>query len=1004
MLRAQRNVVFNHPLAHSEYSFSTVNAIYQDRAGFVWLGTQNGLLRYDGTDAVVYRRIPGQEKGLKSNYIKSLGEDLKGNIWIGTRDGLHVLNSSDGSIHHRIVVSGKENIESICRDLQGNMWIGGEFGLTRFSVSGTRTDFNIKDLFHDYTPIGKIIVDEKGHLFFETLEAIYRIKPNENVVGVYYKSAYLAKNRSSGNAALFAKNSKIYFSYTGLSGIIEFDGVRERIIRLPAREQESSFVSDICIDGFGQLWCGTRKGLWFGDLNGSNFKLYQHISDDKKSLNSNNVHSFLIDAEGRLWMGTTAGAVNVVAPNQFSFDVLGVSAIKPLSSKVVWSIAQDKYGSLWVGTADGLNKITLKKGSTSISERIEKIEVFKSPSDPVKLPNVAALMVVCHGDSVIVGTRAGLLIYNQRTQKSQVYRVPVTYGISEEVVYNVFRDHRGKIWAGTRKGLYFVKPGQDTLSFAQEQNALFKEGISTVFDIFEDSRQNLWLGTNRGVYQMDESRKVGMQMKNIPGDPNSLAENTILSINEDAKGRIWFGTMGGGLEMLGPGGKNFIHFDESRGFVHSIVLGILSDDQGNIWVSGDKGITRVDENLQLSAVYNPENGMSIGDFNQNAFYRAPDGRLFFGGEELLSFNPAKLNAVISRPTLHITGVEINYEAPSATIRPELQRYLYENSTVDLYNNDKQLTIHFTGVEFLDRTNSIYEYRLEGFDPNWIPAGQKRSATYTNLPSGNYVFKIRTYNRLNPKQIAEIKLFVNVNPPFYFTWWFISLVSISLLSLLIVIVRYLSRLKLKRRLRELEIQQKLQNERERISRELHDNVGSGLTSMIMSIDNTRRQLKNEGDAQQLHEIGSNARSTMQQLRESIWALNKESLSSEDFISKVTDHMSKAIPASISFTIDTSGVEQLKLQPHVALNLYRILQEAVNNALKYAEASQISVLLSQVDKKVRLSIVDNGKGFNVEEGSGGYGLNNMEVRAKELGGQLSLISGDAGTSVLVEFNDW
>jgi signal transduction histidine kinase len=390
--------------------------------------------------------------------------------------------------------------------------------------------------------------------------------------------------------------------------------------------------------------------------------------------------------------------------------------------------------------------------------------------------------------------------------------------------------------------------------------------------------------------------------------------------------------------------------------------------------------------------YFPNDGIISNEYSQNGYFKNAVGELFFASPEgILLFNPAAIRDNAGDPPVILSSYAVNYTTRNAypvTLAKSL----------DLTWSEKTVSFEFSALDYSAADKIDYSYKLEGFDNDWVIASHgQRIATYTTLPFGKYTFKVRIRKNAGEWSREYLGIAVNVVPPFWFSWWFILAELVIGLLLLIFIIRYYSQRKLRKRLRESEVQRKVQYERERISRDLHDNVGAHLTYIIQSLDNISYKIEKnpaEKPVERIDSLGEFARGTMQQLRETIWAINKEEISVPALKDKIQEHLAKLATAAgnIKFAVHLSEETDAVLKPSQAIHIFRLVQESLNNAIKHASATAIEVRLSLEQKKLLIvSIRDDGKGFDANEAfEGHYGLENMKSRVSEMGGKLEIVS--------------
>ncbi|MFQ5585092.1 MAG: triple tyrosine motif-containing protein, partial [Calditrichia bacterium] len=446
----------------------------------------------------------------------------------------------------------------------------------------------------------------------------------------------------------------------------------------------------------------------------------------------------------------------------------------------------------------------------------------------------------------------------------------------------------------------------------------------------------------------------------------------------------------------------------------NVIYGIIEDDFGNLWLSTQRGLAMgeifpadapVPENIQFTN-YDMKDGLPGNEFNSGAFLRRIDGELIFGGVNgLLHFFPDSIRENRKPPAVVITGFKI-FEKEIT-----LDSAITVKKRIELSYQDNFFSLEFSALDFREPEKNRYAYRLEGFNDNWIYSGTRRYVTFSHLDPGKYIFRVRASNGANIWNKKGASLSIIILPPYWMTFWFRLLVGTIFLFGMVWVVRQIATRKLRRRLRELEVHQKLQNERDRISGELHDHIGANLTDLATGLEIAKKYLE-KGElpdtVENLDFLEKHTRSTIEELRETIWSLNHKTSTIEEFCEKIMEYIHKRTMLSGSPEINLQENIEISqiFTPEQSLNLFRICQEAVNNALKHACAKKIEITIEvKHSTGLRISIKDNGTGFDIlktEEEEGGFGLINMKRRAQRIGAKLVVTSvNKCGTNIEIYF---
>jgi signal transduction histidine kinase/ligand-binding sensor domain-containing protein len=735
------------------------------------------------------------------------------------------------------------------------------------------------------------------------------------------------------------------------------------------------------------------RGLWFGTLDG----LVRVVGSGSAplTLSNNRVSALRVDRADTLWVATPSGVVRVVngAPET-------LTTVDGLTSNLILSIYEDREGSIWIGTeAGGLNLLKSKKfntyttrdglpndlvkaiyqdtqGGIWIGSNGGGLTLFKNGSFTTWTTREGLssdVVLSLAGDAtgtIWVGTPDGLNRF--KDGKFQTYTF--AEGLSNDLVRSVLVDRNGTLWAGTRDGLNSFRDNQFTTYTTQD-------GLANNFigAIFEDSKGNLWVGTLGGLNKITNGKFQTFTTK------DGLSSNTVISLYEDDSGDLWIGTNGGGLNRFRDG--KFVSFTNTP----DVIYRILEDEQKNLWCSSNKGIFRVNKNdLDNPVFYGPADGTLTRECSGGghpAGWKTSDGRIWFATiKGLAVIDPENIPLNTSPPPIAIEQLFVDNQSIPLT------------QNVTLSPGIARLDFYFTALSFIAPENVRFKYKLEGFDDNWIDGGGRRVASYTNLRPGNYKFRVIAANNDGVWNETGAALDFYLQPRFYQTYWF------YLLCLLLLAFTAWQLYRLRVRRMALQFRAVLA-ERNRIAREIHDNLAQDILGISVQLELVARLMPAAAEAAKGHLDRARmlVRNSMTEARRYVWDLRSQELQKKDLPAALRDTTKRLTAQSnVETVVEVAGLMR-PLPVEVETNLLRIGQEAINNAVKHARANRIEVGLNFDTRNVRLSVRDNGRGFDPSEqiADGHFGLLGMRERAEQIGGVLSIDSApERGTQIAVE----
>ncbi len=787
-------------------SHNQVWCVHQDARGFLWIGTQDGLNRYDGYQIKVFKSDPEDPGSLSASRITAIHEDRQGELWIGTASGgLNRFQRADESfVHYRHQPDdpgsmSHDNVSCLLEDRAGDLWIGTDDGLTR----RRREDGTfIRYQHHPADP---------GSLADNHVLSLHEQKSGELWIGTY-------------------------------QGLDLFDRSTESFVHTrhdPAEPQSPRhrIVFAVQEDGEGRLWVATARGLSRLDRRRGTFTRFSHDPADPGSLSHDRVLSLALDRNDHLWIGTASGGVNRFDPTTGTFDHRRHDPIDPQSpsSDSITCIHEDRSGILWLGSYDGVNKYVPKPFTTyrrrpagfSLSsdhvlaihedrsgvlwvgthdagldglDRRERTAVrYRSDrEDPASLPQGPVDAILEDRSGVLwVGAWGGLARLDRGRGRFTRFRHDPANprSLSSNVVQALYEDRSGDLWVGTFRGLnHFDAARTRLVRYPVSPDQPESLGEATIRALLEDHSGALWVGSDGdGLYRLDRGSGGVDRFRHDPADPNSLSSDLVASLHQDRTGVLWIGTAGGGLNRLDPEPGEIVRYREKDGLASDSVLSILEDDDGRLWLATHRGLSRFDPQSQTFRNYDAEDGLQGNVFSLGAAFRSPSGEMFFGGNRGLSaFDPERVVDDPHAPSVVVTDFQLfNRSAALRRVDPAspLERSILETRELVLSHRHYVLAFEFAALHYASPEKNRYAHRLEGFDRDWIPTdASKRFAQYSNLAPGEYVFRVKGSNADGVWNEEGASIRLRVLPPPWRTWWAYAIYALAFSALVYGYVR------------------------------------------------------------------------------------------------------------------------------------------------------------------------------------------------------------------------
>jgi len=782
---------------------NAIHDIVQDRLGYLWLASADGLLRYDGYNFKLYKN-EGDTNTLSNNTITNVAIDSSGNIWIGSNTGIDVYDPVTNLFTHfthndKDSGSLSENrILDILCDWDGNMWVATYNGVNKFDVR-TRT---FKHYYHDsadvnsltYNIIIKIFQDSEGILWFGGILGLNRYNPDSDNFTRY---SYDENNKYSlSNRYVFRiaedKNSNLwvettdgdYFYRDAIFNINIFDKEGKKFYNFKNQPErfknfpQSGGATSILRDKNGFMWLAS---LWEGisryDEKSNTFKHYRKNVYDANSLSSDIVNVLFEDHSGNIWVGTGIGGLVKVrySPNMhFKHIRKKAGQENTLFYESMAGIYEDLDGNVWYGTfAYGLIKYNTKT---------KKYEQFRAGS-----PNSISGDWVwdLHEDNYgnfWVATDNGLDLYNKKTNSFTHFNKFDYIFEGNRFYHKIFEDKENNLWFCTREGLVFFNPKTDSV-IVYKHDTKNPNSISgnKIWCITEDTESNLWIGTLSGLNKFIRKENKFIKFNNNPSNHNSLSENEIFTLHIDKDNTLWVGTRNGLNKMINEEKGEFKRYYTKDGLSNTMIHGILEDDNNNLWISTNNGLNKLNYKDNTIKKYDVEDGIQSLEFNSYSYHKGRSGKFYFGGTNgVTEFFPDQIIENKKEPPIVITEIKVNnhclnYDTSASYLK-----------TLELSHDQNVISIEYAALDFTIPKKINYAYMIEGIDDDWIYVGNERKADYTNLDPGEYTFRVKACNNDGVWNEAGTSIQVLINPPFWATWWAYMIYAFLLLGLLYAI--------------------------------------------------------------------------------------------------------------------------------------------------------------------------------------------------------------------------
>ncbi len=999
-LPQNQNLKFKYLSSDDGLSQNFVSCIIQDQKGFMWFGTKDGLNRYDGHTFIVYQNDPFNTKTISDNFITSLFEDSRGYIWVGTLNGgLNILDRETETFHRINYTSNVphtsniDEVKSIVEDSKGNIWIGTR-GEGIFKISFKRK--NSFDITYDQfvsnpndrgslssNIVSTLFYDSKGTLWVSTLTGLDRFDFETEKFTHYNiqtRNPKAPPNFFDETVYSICESRKGDLWLGSLSGLVKFNRQTGSYKIFPNRYEIFRYgwgsVVQIIEDNFGKLWLATPAELMSFDPEKMSYTYFRNDPSNLNSVSYNSISSLFIDRTGILWVGTAGMGINLYDPkvNRFSTFAYQNDPSSRVTGFSVRSVLQENDEIIWIST-DVLYKWNRKTG---------EIKDFETDSNrPDDFGNTGPWSMIKSYDGMIwTATTEGVFRYDPSKGKARQYKFNPSdsLGLPQKEAFTVFEDHQKNIWVATEN--YFCKVidiDKGIFKSYRYQTPLpYNQRVRPV--IYQDNKELFWIGTRNGLLVFDQKKQTFFTYKNDPAKPYSLNNDNINSICPDPVNPdkiLWLGTSGGGLNKFNIDEGTFAHITESEGLPNNVVYGILPDQNGNLWLSTNKGLSKFNPQKNIFRNYDVLDGLQSNEFNTGAYYLSKNGEMFFGGIKGLNyFYPDKVKDNQFIPTIVLTRLKLGDKIISVkNDNSILHKTISETNKLVLTYDEDVITFEFAALDFSAPRKNRYAYKLENFNKDWIYSGSVRSATFTHLPPGEYIFRVKGTNNDGVWNENGVALELIITPPWWSTFWAYIIYLILILLALYYIRRYeLNRLRLKNQLKLEKVETDTLRNLDHLKSSFFANIShefrTPLTLILGQIESVMSSNIATKEKGKLQVANRNARRLLTLINQILDLSKLEAGSMElkaeqhnivSFLKSIFysfESLAESKKITLKFESEMSNIP-LKFDPD---KMEKIICNLISNALKFtSENGEIKVSINVILNRVEIIIKDTGIGI-------------------------------------------
>lgn len=801
-LVAQYNEIIVNRVVDQRLVKQNIETITQDKIGFLWFGSGNGLLRYDGHDIKIFRHEINNPKSLKNNRIRSIFSDSEGNLWATTQGGglsLFVpetesfINFAPEESPNADVESNNLDFWSISEGKNHNLWLssfsgGGFYRFNKKTKVFTKYVTPMAGVKH-YSETSTVIQTNDFNLWVGTDESgIAVLDTLGNTINRFtYNPTDSHSLLSNSIKTLFEDSKGRVWVGTRGGGLLLYVKENQSFIRPNALKQSTvavfNDIFNIIEDEASNLWIATDNGLVIYNPNQDKIlKHFFHEPFNEKSLATDRVRSIYKDISGIIWVGNDGGGVHqLIKKKKFYHVSVDPKNPQKLNTNIIRSFLQVNETTLWVGTqGGGINEFDLTTGKVKQVYQLD----FSNPFSISE--NEVTTMLKDPKGGIWLGTwGGGLNYYNLDTKRFFAYRYDQNnpFSLSDDRVQSIYIDKSGTFWVGTENGLNIFYPETGKFQRIQHNpdntNSLSGNSIQSLAFI-EDANNQYWIGTWQGLNLYDRKTNSFTRFQHENDNPKSITSDHIISLYDDGKGSLWIGTFSGGLNRLDKKTMEFEVFSESDGLPNNVVFGILPGIGNSLWLSTNNGLSLFDISTKQFKNFSYDDGLQGNEFWWGAAYKAPDGRLFFGGTNgFTMFYPSDITVSNYIPPIIISSFTV-FDTPYS---------IFGKYQIELDYESNYLTISFAALDYTNTQKNQYAYQMEGVDKSWIYSGNRNLVSYAFLNHGEYTFKVIGSNSNGVWNRTGASIKITIHPPFWKETWFLTGILLLIMGFIAGIFRF-----------------------------------------------------------------------------------------------------------------------------------------------------------------------------------------------------------------------
>jgi len=774
------NLNFDFYSQENGLSNNQIHCIHQDKKGWMWFGTSQGVCRFDGYKFTVYKNDPEDSTSLKGNLVRTIFEDRKGQLWIGTENGgLNKFNREKENFQQMFYTGDHPllkdvTVTSINEDSIGNLWVGTSAHLYRIENENKLSEIipaNRSGLSEYFRVIKS---DRSGKIWLGTNNGLYLYDPKNNQI----QKINLSQSQSSNQEIwdIFPDEDGTLWIGTYANGLLTVNPVTLEVkqLTLDAENDRNQTVRAVTKDRNGKYWIGTRGGLYVYEKNKGATAFYYHEEREPKSLVNNSIQCIFHDLKGDVWIGTRNGINFLIEERQ---NIQGYKSMpgdnRYLNSSEIYAFWVDPKGDIWTGTESGGINILDRKTS-----RFRYMLPQKGNPNSLSTNCIKALLDDGKNNLWIGTFLGGIDVLNLKTGAFKHYtnNPADPSSLSDNRVWSFLRDSNNDIWVGTSVGLDKFDPA--TGSFTHFRNLVDGQQVNW---LAEDSDHTIWIGADNLTLYDPKDQKI-----------TRILETTRCMLH-DSKDRFWLATPNRGIALFSKEKGVLKYYSEKNGLANNQTLAILEDNEHFLWISTTNGLSKFDPSSERFHNFSLKNGFQNNQFTYGAAFKTTQGELLFGGISGFNiFNPTKIKSGDYFPQIILTDLKIfNKSVKIGDLKNDvLTKSISETEIIELEHDQNSITIDFASFDYANSLGIQYSYFLENFDNDWNEPSVNRSATYTNLDPGEYSFQVKTVSIDRKESNLGPKLKIIVLAPYWGTWWFRSAIFLAIIGLFYLLITFL----------------------------------------------------------------------------------------------------------------------------------------------------------------------------------------------------------------------